>query len=124
MTIRDLLNKINKEKSNSFTEAELIAFVNEVEAEVAEQLGVGEPPVYTYEHDDELDRVLLAPAPYDKLYVSYVKMQIDFSNEEWDSYANDQAQHTQDFQDFVDWVVRTGQVIKRYPRRFRHVTRW
>ena len=37
MTIRDLLNKISKEKPNSFSEAELISFVNEVEAEVAEE---------------------------------------------------------------------------------------
>ena len=127
MTIRDLLNKINKEKPSSFTEAELIAFVNEVEAEVAEQLGITDEdvPVYTYEHDSELDRVLLAPAPYDRLYVSYVKMQIDYSQEEYDSFANNQAQHTQDFQDFTDWVVREGKVSRtKYPRRFRNVTRW
>lgn len=125
MTIRDLLNKVNKEKPSSFTEAELIAFVNEVEAEVAEQLGVTEVPVYTYEHDDELDSVLLAPSPYDRLYVSYVKMQIDYSQEEYDSFTNNQAQHTQDFQDFTDWVVREGKKAKdSYPRRFRHVTRW
>ena len=125
MTIRDLLNKINKEKPSSFTEADLIAFINEVEAEVAEQLNVSEVPVYTYEHDDELDRVLLAPAPYDRLYVSYVKMQIDYSQEEYDSFTNNQAQHTQDFQDFTDWVVREGKVSRtNYPRRFRHVTRW
>ena len=116
MTIRDLLNKINKEKPSSFTEAELIAFVNEVEAEIAEQLEIESAPVYVYDHDDELDRVLLAPAPYDRLYVSYVKMQIDSSQEDYDSYENDQAQHTADFQDFTDWVVRTGQVKSSIPR--------
>ena len=125
MTIRDLLNKINKEKPNSFAEADLIAFVNEVEAEVAEQLGETEVPVYKYEHDLEFDKVLLAPAPYDLLYVSYVKMQMDAQTEEWDSYYNDQAQHNQDFRDFTDWVVRTGQKKRSiYPRRFKNVTRW
>lgn len=124
MTIRDLLNKINKEKPSSFTEAELIAFVNEVEAEVAEQLCNATAPVYTDDHDD-LDKILLAPAPYDRLYVSYVKMQIDYSQEDYDSFTNNQAQHTQDFQDFTDWVVREGKAGKsRMPRRFRHVTRW
>lgn len=125
MTIRELLNKVNKEKPNSFSEADLIAFVNEVEPEVAEQFGEDEVPVYSYEHDYELDRELLAPAPYDRLYVSYVKMQIDFSQEEYDSFANNQAQHTQDFQDFTDWVVREGKSKKhKFPRRFRHITRW
>lgn len=105
MTIRDLLNKIQKEKPSPFTEAELIAFVNEIEAEVAEQLGTEEVPSYEDNHDD-LDETLLAPAPYDRLYISYVKMQIDYSNEEYDSYQNNQAQHAQDFRDFTDWVVR------------------
>jgi len=126
MTIRDLLNKINKEKPNrpnSFSEADLIAFANELEAEVADQLGMSEAPQYMDNHTD-LDIDLLVPAPYDRLYVSYVKAQIDYANEEYDSYANNQAQHVQDFQDFVDWVVRTGQSKKPFPHRFRNITRW
>ena len=114
MTIRDLLNKISKEKPNSFSEAELISFVNEVEAEVAEELHMDaeDVPVYVYEHDADLDKTLLVHAPYDRLYISYVKAMIDYTNEEYDSYANNQAQHIQDYRDFVDWVVRTGQAVK------------
>lgn len=122
MTLRDLINKISEEKPNSFSEAKLISFVNEVEAEVAEELNEAEAPVYKYEHDDELDKVLLAPAPYDRLYVSYVKAMIDYTNEEYDSYANNQAQHVQDFRDFVDWVVRTGRARdENAVRRFRNI---
>lgn len=122
MTLRDLINKISEEKPNSFSEAKLISFVNEIEAEVAEELYMDETPVYTYEHDEELDRELLVPAPYDRLYISYVKAMIDYSNEEYDSYANNQAQHVQDYRDFVDWVVRTGQAQKENAvRRFRNI---
>jgi hypothetical protein len=47
---------------------------------------------------------------------------IDYSNEEYTSYQNNQAQHVQDFKDFVDWVVRTGQAVENpMPKRFRHV---
>lgn len=108
MTIRELLNKISKEKPNSFTEADLISFVNEVEAEAAEQFNMSESPAYDDNHVD-LDVQLLVPAPYDRLYISYVKAMIDLANEEMESYANNQAQHVQDFRDFTDWVVRTGQ---------------
>lgn len=124
MTIRDLLNKISKEKPNSFSEAELISFVNEVEAEVAEELHMDKEdvPVYVYEHDADLDKVLIVDAPYDRLYISYVKAMIDYTNEEYDSYANNQAQHIQDYRDFVDWVVRTGQAAKTNTvTRFRNV---
>lgn len=124
MTIRDLLTKINKEKPSSFTDADLIAFINEVEAEAAAQLNLSETPAYDDNHTD-LDEDLLVPAPYDKMYVSYVKAQIDYATEEYDSYSNNQAQHVQDFQDFADWVVRTGQAANNMkPRRFKHVTRW
>lgn len=123
MTIRELINKISDEKPNSFSEAKLISFVNEVEAEVAEELHMDKEdvPVYVYEHDEDLDKVLLIPAPYDRLYISYVKAMIDYTNEEYDSYANNQAQHVQDYRDFVDWVVRTGQAVTRNTvRRFKN----
>lgn len=104
MTVATLLTKIDDEKPNSFEEDRKIAFITEIEAEVAEQLRVFAP---VYSADDK-DKKLLAPPPYDKLYVSYVKAMIDLANEELGSYANNAAQHTQDFRDFADWVVRTG----------------
>ena len=121
MTLRDLLNKISEEKPNSFSEAKLISFVNEVEAEVAEELHIDNVPVYTDNHVD-LDETLLVHAPYDRLYISYVKAMIDYTNEEYESYANNQAQHVQDYRDFVDWVVRTGQVARNNAvTRFRNI---
>ena len=121
MTLRDLINKISEEKPNSFSEAKLISFVNEVEAEVAEELHIENVPVYTDNHVD-LDEELLVHAPYDRLYISYVKAMIDYTNEEYESYANNQAQHVQDYRDFVDWVVRTGQTSRNDAvRRFRNI---
>lgn len=121
MTIRDLLNRIQKEKPNSFTEADLIAFLNEVEAQVADELHIEDVPVYEDNHTD-LDEVLLVPAPYDRLYISYLKAMIDYTNEEYESYTNNQAQHVQDFRDFVDWVVRTGRAENTNAvRRFKHI---
>ena len=123
MTINAILAKIKDEKPNSFGDDRLIAFINEIEAEVAEQLHVEPAPVY--ENTTEGKQVqLLLEHPYDRLYVSYVKAQIDYANEELESYANNQAQHVQDFRDFVDWVVRTKQVVDidhYWPARFRNV---
>ena len=122
MTINKLLNKIRDEKPNSFGNERLIAFINEIEVEVADQLRMtpDDVPVYTTSTDGDTE--LLATAPYDRLYVSYVKAMIDYANEEYDSYANNQAQHVQDFRDFVDWVVRTGQALSAFtPVRFRNV---
>lgn len=119
MTIRTLINKLNDEKPNSFGTERILAFISEIEVEVAEQLCVDCPSPYTV---DDMDTELLAEKPYDRLYVSYVKAMIDYANEEYESYANNQAQHVQDFRDFVDWVVRTGQVAENpFPRRLRNI---
>lgn len=118
MTIQLLLDKVNDEKPNSFGTARLISFINEIEHEVAEQLKTEFDTEYT---EDDMDAVLLAEKPYDRLYVSYVKAMIDYANEELASYQNNQVQHAQDFSDFTDWVVRTNQAKERtVPVRLRH----
>ena len=159
MTVKDLIQKVREEKPNSFTDAKIISFINEVEEDVAEQLHV---PAITYtnfyvlpeeqptsetwnngagwyafvdnayveqtgqtlnpEQTYYKEAELLVPAPYDRLYVSYVKSQIDFANEEMANYQNDVAQHTQDFRDFIDWVVSTGKVADNpFPTRLRNI---
>jgi hypothetical protein len=47
---------------------------------------------------------------------------IDYDNEEYASYQNNQMQHVQDFRDYLDWVVRTNQDLEEFtPVRFRNV---
>ena len=67
MTIRTLIDKVNDEKPSSFGTTRLLAFINEIEADVAEQLQSESVPVYT---EADMDTELIAPAPYDRLYVS------------------------------------------------------
>lgn len=117
MTIQSLITKIREEKPNTFTDSMLLSYVNEIEVEVAEQLSE------KYEPHTEVDTTtLLAPAPYDRLYVSYVKAMIDYANEEYASYQMNQMQHVQDFRDFTDWVVREGVAVNHVTRqRFRNI---
>ena len=118
MRISELINKVQEEKPNTFSDAKIISFITEIEAEVAEQLQE-ELPEYT---TTDTNKILLAPTPYDRLYVSYVKAMVDYANEEYASYQLNAEQHTQDFRDFVDWVIRTGQAVEHaVPRRIRNI---
>lgn len=119
MTIQALIQKVQEEKPNTFGDEKLLGFINEVEEDVSEELREeDEFTPYTEVDDTELK----APAPYDKLYVSYLKSQIDYANEEYPSYQLNAEQHVQDFGDFADWVVRTGQAeVNLIPSRFRNV---
>lgn len=119
MTIQTLIDKVQEEKPNTFSNEKLLGFINEIEQDVSEELR--EDIDFTpYESVDDTE--LKAPAPYDKLYVSYLKSQIDYANEEYASYQLNAEQHNQDFGDFADWVVRTDQAVtKIVPSRFRNV---
>ena len=117
MTIRRLIDKVQEEKPNTFTEGKLLEYINEIEYETAEQLAEDFEP-YTNVDNTEL----LVPEPYSRLYVSYVKAMIDYANEEYASYQLNQEQHVQDFRDFVDWVIRTGQAVEHaIPRKVRNI---
>lgn len=106
MTLEKLISLVKEEKPNTFSESKLTEYVNDIEAEVAEQF-LTDAPIYDWEEDQEA--LLLAPRPYDKLYVSYVKAKIDYANEEYESYTNNATQHAQDFKELVDWIVRENQ---------------
>ncbi len=117
MTIQKLIAKVKEEKPNTFTDAKLLSFVNEIETEVAEQL------VEEFEPYTAVDTtVLMCPAPYDRLYVSYLKAMIDYANEEYPSYQMNQMQHVQDFTDFINWIVRENVAVEDViPSRFRNI---
>ena len=118
MTIRELITKVQEEKPNTFQPEKIIEFINEIEADVAEEVGVD---VFFYTTDD-MDKDLFVPSPYSRLYVSYVKAMIDYANEEYLSYQLNQEQHVQDFTDFINWMVRTGQSDRTtLPSRFRNI---
>lgn len=118
MTIKGLIDKVKEEKPNTFTDAKLLSFVNEIETEVAEQLS--EESFEPYAAVDTTE--LIVPAPYDRLYVSYVKAMVDYANEEYASYQLNAEQHTQDFKDFLDWSVREKVDVNHvFPSRFRGI---
>ena len=118
MTINELITKIREEKYSSFEDDRLLALINEIEGDVADQLAISDFNKYTSIDDTDL----LVPEPYDRLYESYLKARIDYANEEYASYQNNQAQHVQDFRDFVDWVVRTEQAVEAvFPTKIRNI---
>lgn len=115
MRLAQVIEQVCEEKPNSFGPEKLTDFLNEIEAEVGVQLGMEDKISYVYAEDG--NKQLLAPAPYDRLYKSYLKAMIDYSNEEYASYENNQAQHVADFREFTNYVVRNG-IANKTPTKF------
>lgn len=121
MTVNELITLVREEKPNSFSNAKLVSYINELEQDAGEQLKLYEIPVHTLTN---LDENLVVPAPHDDIYAPYLKAKIDWANEEYASYQNNQAQFEQNFANFINWIVTTGQIEdKRKPTRFKGVWR-
>lgn len=120
MTLVTLIEQVKEEKPNSFTPEKLTSFVNDIEAQIQDELdGDKKFKPYDYSEDGSVD--LLAPAPYDRLYKSYLKAQIDYANEEIELYANNIAQFNQDYTDYLNYIVRENKAVNRVPPRFKNI---
>lgn len=106
MKLLSAIERVMLEKPNAFSESQLVVFINECEAMVQEFLGVDfeERIEYDWSYDREED--LIAPSPYDAIYISFLKAKIDYVNEEYESYANNQAMHEDDMEKFKAWAIR------------------
>lgn len=124
MTIESLLDRINEEKPNTFTDEKIISFINEVEMWCGTWLNMDKDdiPVYTDSAED-LAKECLIPAPYDCLYLSFLKAKVDYTQEEYPSYQLNMEQFEQDAANALDWIVRSGQTVERrqMPYRFRNI---
>ena len=118
MTLSELINKVNAEKPNAFSENHLTLFVTECEALVQEFLGKTDRVKYDWTADQ--DKELIALPPFDVLYEHYLKAKMDYVNEEHQSYANNQAQFEVVWSEYKAYAVREG-LIATKPLRF---TNW
>lgn len=113
MTIQQVLDQVDRRKANMLSREDKIAYLNEIENQIHREL------ILTHEHteaqetapdyDDDTDAgtVLLAPVPYDKLYVFYIMSQIDQDYQEADKFNNDRAQFETYYTEYSDWYTRT-----------------
>ena len=121
MNLSELIEQVKEEKPNAFKEAKLISFINEIESDVQEELDLPQVARVKYVSiEADGDKQLLVESPYDRLYKSYLKAMIDYSNEEYQSYENNQAQHIADYKEWINHLVRTGRA-RSMPRRFKNI---
>ena len=93
MKVREALQQVKEEKPHSFANEYVLRWVNELEQRVQEMLGHDKEEWVTYANNDiDLEKKLLIDKPYDSLYISWLKAKIDYVNEEFEAYANHQAQ--------------------------------
>lgn len=84
MTIFEAITRANTLRANTLGDAQKYAWVNDLDGQVAEMMGL-DAPVNTFPDDREL----LMPSPYEEIYQLYLVAKIDYYNNEIDMYTND-----------------------------------
>ena len=111
MTISEAITKIDALKFNTYKPNEKIAWLSTIDGiikrEVIDTHEGGESVVFNgYDENTSLDTELLAPAPYDDLYIKWLESQIDYANAEYGKYNNSKLAYNTAFTAFESWYNR------------------
>lgn len=123
-TIKEIVTMFKEEKPNKVSDAHIIQWFNEAEAEVQEMLGIPYDDWEKYTVDDladDAETVPLARPPYSSMYLFWLMARLDYANQEFESYSNNQAQSTKAFGNYKSYALRNGLMVTKHPRKFVNV---
>ncbi len=107
MKLKKLIERIKAAKPDSLSEAELTAFVNEVEGFIhteIHQLSLSDYKELDYASDGDVE-LSVAP-PHDKLYFWYLWAMIDLAHGEYNNYSNALQKYNNDIAEYSRYVAR------------------
>ena len=87
MTVSEAINEVNTLKPNSYGDEEKTRWLSRLDGQIRREIldthFPAEGETIPEEADYTGETALLAPAPYDELYVHYLAAQIDYYNREY-----------------------------------------
>lgn len=113
MTLRQVIELVDKLKPNQYSRAQKVAWLSECDAAIWKNIianherDEGMPEQYVGYTTDNLDAQLLAAAPHDLIYRYYLEMQIDLYNKEVGNYNNTATIYNRGYADYAAWYNRT-----------------
>jgi hypothetical protein len=89
MIVFEAIEKVKERKPNAYDDHTLLEWLNEIEARVQRELMDTAPEgIFTYSIEQDMERELLLPKPYDVVYLHYVIAMIEFNQHEYEAYNN------------------------------------
>ena len=106
MTISQVIGYVNEIKPNTFTDALLLDWINDISAKVqTEIMGVKPEGIRRYTLPEDLNTELELPKPFDEVYALYVEAQVDFAQQEIATYNNTMVMFNAAYKDAKDYYV-------------------
>ena len=119
MTIAEALAGIDALKPNSFTAAQKIAWLSELDGMVWQELiltherPAGQTDWQPYSSITATTTELLVPAPYDQIYTYWLASKNDVFNLEYDKFGNDQTMFNNAYLTYSDYYTRQNMPIQQ-----------
>jgi len=112
MTIADVINRVNALKPSGFTQKQKIEWLENIEGQIYWEIVVpNENPKGIkfdgFPSDVDTAHELIAPKPYDEVYVLYLQAQIDLGNQETQKYNNSMTLFNSAYSALRSWWKRT-----------------
>ena len=122
MTIAEAINKVDALKPNTYTIEDKLSWLDALDHRVKTQIidtHEQTEPTFFYGYDDpeDLEIVLLVPAPYDEMYLRWLEAMIDYHNSEDDRYNNAIILFNNAYEGFKTHYTRTH-MPKSHGNRF------
>ena len=115
MTATECINYIDAIEPNAYTSAQKLGWLSECEGKVYTQLFLVQP--YEFIPVTSGSRVLVLPAPYDRIYPRYLQAMIHYANGEYDRYANSMAVFNEAWGELNRWFGGDYDVTDRLRNR-------
>lgn len=112
MRLIEAITHLDTVKPNSYGQTEKIKWLSDIDgvikAEIIDTHEGGEDISFSgYDENTDLNTELLVPAPYDKIYTSYLEMQIDYANNEYGKYNNSMVMYNTAYSAYQLYYNRT-----------------
>ena len=120
MKIKECIDKVNNLNPNQYSEEVKVDWLSRLDHDIFTEI------ISTHEYNEDEEPIeyepysvnnefkdLIAPFPYDELYIAYLNMKIDEANKETGQYNNSVVLFTSYYENYSSWYNRTHMPINK-----------
>lgn len=116
MTVIEAINFADEQRPNAYDTLTKILWLSELDGRIRKELldtheGGPEEPFEGYDSLDDQNRALLAPHPYDSIYLYWLYTKIDFMNGETARFNSSALMYN------TAWINLANYINRHYPPR-------
>lgn len=118
MTIRQAIERTDALKFNTYTTADKILWLSQLDWDITRNIleahqGYNRFGFFGYDADTDPETVLLAPEPYDQMYLRYLESQIDYHNGEMERYNISAALFNNLYESYANYYKRSHMPVSQ-----------